>query len=411
MYTQDYQKNKTFRLVHNPPFANNYARTLLLLDRGEGCRLFDADDRAYLDFGSGIAVNALGHGREDLAEIAAAQMKKIIHVSNLYTTEPALQCAGRLMHLGNFDAVYFGNSGTEAVEAALKFARLYALRTKGEGNHRIASFSGAFHGRTMGALSATHTPAYQDPFRPLVPGCLALPYNDVDALEETLDESFAAVIVEPLQGEGGLRSVSPEFAEALNRICRKNDIALIADEVQTGLGRTGEILASSWTGLTPDMVTLAKPLAGGLPLSAVLVPERINKLIKVGEHASTFGGGPVTTAVAGAVLDIVCDAAFLKRVQEAGDHLHKRLQEICDKNPLAMEVRGHGLLAGIAIGYPERDAKSRMGSLIEKLQERGLLALRSGTNILRIAPPLIIKNEQIDEGCEIIASVLAEETE
>ena len=411
MYKQDYQKNKTFRLVHNPPFANNYARTLLLLDHGEGCWLFDADGRRYLDFGSGIAVNALGHGREDLAEIAAEQMKKIIHVSNLYTTEAAIQCAGRLMHLGNFDAVYFGNSGTEAVEAALKFARLYALRTRGEGHHRIASFSGAFHGRTMGALSATPTPAYQDPFRPLVPGFQALPYNDIEALERTLDDSFAAVIVEPLQGEGGLRSVSPGFAEALNRICREKDIVLIADEVQTGLGRTGEILASSWAGLNPDLVTLAKPLAGGLPLSAVLVPERINRQIKVGEHASTFGGGPVTTAVAGAVLDIICDAAFIRRVREAGEYLHERLQDICDRVPLAREVRGRGLLAGIAVGYPEKDAKSRMGNLIEKMQERGLLALRSGTNIMRIAPPLIIENEQIDEGCEIIASVLAEETE
>jgi acetylornithine/N-succinyldiaminopimelate aminotransferase len=411
MYKQDYAKNKTFKLVYNPPFANNYARTLLLLDHGKGCYLFDADGNRYLDFGSGIAVNALGHGREDLAAIAAEQMKKIVHVSNLYTTEPALQCAGRLMHLGNFDAVYFGNSGTEAVEAALKFARLYALRTKGEGHHRIASFSGAFHGRTMGALSATHTPAYQDPFRPLVPGCTALPYNDVDALKNNLDDSYAAVIVEPLQGEGGLRSVTPGFAEALNSICREMDIVLIADEVQTGLGRTGEILACSWAGLNPDMVTLAKPLAGGLPLSAVLVPERINKQINVGEHASTFGGGPVTTAVAGAVLDIICDAGFIKQVQEAGEHLHRRLKEICQSSMLAKEVRGHGLLAGIAVGYPEKDAKLRMGSLIEKLQDRGLLALRSGINILRIAPPLIIEKDQIDEGCDIIAAVLAEETE
>jgi acetylornithine/N-succinyldiaminopimelate aminotransferase len=404
------KSEKSFKFAHHPPFANNYARTLLLIERGEGSRLFDADGNAYLDFGSGIAVNALGHGREDLARIAAGQMKKVIHVSNLYTTEPALQCAGRLIHLGDFDAVYFGNSGTEAVEAALKFARLFSLRTKGEGNHRIASFSGAFHGRTMGALSATPTAAYQDPFKPLVPGYLTLPFNDLEAAKKALDGSFAAVIVEPLQGEGGLNAVTPEFAAGLNEICAEKGIILIADEVQTGLGRTGEILASSWSGLKPDMVTLAKPLAGGLPLSAVLIPEKVNRHIRVGEHASTFAGGPVTTAVAGAVLDIVCEAGFIAAVRDKSEHLRRRLERICSEIPLAAGVRGRGLLMGLEIAYPEEEAKKSMGTLLEKLQDRGLLALRSGANILRIAPPLIIEKEELDRGCDIIAAVLEDES-
>ncbi len=401
--------NKSFQFAHNPPLPNTYARSLLLIDHGKGSWLFDADGNKYLDFGSGIAVNSLGHGREDLAEIAAEQMKKVVHVSNLYTTEPTLQCAGRLVNMGDFDAVYFGNSGTEAVEAALKFARLYAMRTKGEGHHKIASFSGAFHGRTLGALSATPTAAYQDPFKPLVPGYVTLPYNDTAALEETLDDSFAAVIVEPLQGEGGLKNVTPEFASALNKICRKYDIALIADEVQTGLSRTGEILASSWAGLEPDMVTLAKPLAGGLPLSAVLIPERINNQIKVGDHASTFGGGPVTTAVAAAVLDKLCDYSFILEVQKKGAHLASRLAAMCEKYPQAKSVRGKGLLAGLEMNYSGDDLKAKMGALLTKLQKKGLLALRSGTNILRIAPPLVIEISEIDEGCDIIEAVLAEE--
>ncbi len=399
---------KSFKIANHPPFPNTYARRMLLIDRGKGSYLIDADGNRYLDFGSGIAVNSLGHGRKDLAEIAAAQMEKVVHVSNLYTTEAALHCAGRLVHLGDFQAVYFGNSGTEAVEAALKFARAYSLRTKGAGHHRVASFSGAFHGRTMGALSATPTEAYQEPFAPLVPGFEALPFNDIGAAEKLLDGSFAAVILEPLQGEGGLHSVTPEFAAALNRICAEHNIILIADEVQCGLGRTGEILASSWAGLQPDMVTLAKPLAGGLPLSAVLIPEKVNKHLNPGEHASTFGGGPVTTAVAGAVLDILTDYRFLEEVRRKGEHLTHLLEEICSRSSLAKEVRGRGMLQGIEIDYPEEEAKLKMKELLERLQNKGLLALRSGSNILRIAPPLTISIEEIDEGCGIIAAVLNE---
>lgn len=400
---------KSFKIANHPPFPNTYARRMLLIDHGEGSYLFDADGNRYLDFGSGIAVNSLGHGRKDLAEIAAAQMERVIHVSNLYTTEATLHCAGRLVHLGDFQAVYFGNSGTEAVEAAIKFARAYSLRTKGEGKHRVASFTGAFHGRTLGALSATPTAAYQAPFAPLVPGFEALPFNDIESAETRLDESFAALIVEPLQGEGGLNSVSPEFAAALNRICAEKDIILIADEVQCGLGRTGEILASSWAGLQPDMVTLAKPLAGGLPLSAVLIPEKVNQTLQPGEHASTFGGGPVTTAVAGAVLDILTNYRFLEEVRSKAEHLTQGLKAICEAHPQAVDVRGRGMLQGIEMDYPAQEAKLKMQALLEKLQNRGVLALRSGVNILRIAPPLTISTEEIDEGCGIIAAALGEE--
>lgn len=247
------------------PFPRNYASKMLVLERGEGVYLYDVDGKKYVDFGSGIAVNALGHGREKLAEIAAEQMKKLIHVSNLYTTEASLELGHKLIGTGGFDAVHLGNSGSEANEAALKYARLYSKRTKGEGHHKILSFRNGFHGRTLGALAVTPTPKYQEPFGPLMEGCVALPYNDVAALEETLDDTFAAVMVEPVQGEGGLEVMTKEFAEALNRLCAEKDVILIADEVQTGLGRTGEFYASAALGLKPDIITLAKPLAGGSP--------------------------------------------------------------------------------------------------------------------------------------------------
>ena len=235
--------------VEGVPFPKNYSSRFLMLTRGEGVRVEDRAGNRYLDFGAGIAVNALGYGREDLARAAYEQMLKLVHVSNLYATEPATELAAELVASGPFAAVHFGNSGTEANEAALKYARLYAHRTRGEGHHKILCFEGAFHGRTLGALSCTPSAKYQDPFRPLLPGVEVLPFNDPATLEETLDDSFAAVIVEVVQGEGGLACMSPEFSGALVRTCRRNDVILIADEVQTGLSRTGTLYAAAFSGL------------------------------------------------------------------------------------------------------------------------------------------------------------------
>ncbi len=312
------QENSTIdsAITQNPPFPKNYAPQFLVLEKGEGCYLEDIKGNRYLDFGSGIAVNALGYGRKDLAAIASKQMEKVVHVSNLYTTRPALKLASKLIGLGNFEAVHFGNSGSEANEAAIKYSRAYSLRTKGEGHHKVLAFSGSFHGRTMGALSATSTAKYRDPFSPLPLGFEFAPFNDVDALKEKLDDSFAAVIVEPLQGEGGLTPMSESFAAELNKLCKKHNVILIADEVQVGLGRTGLPLTSAWFGLKPDIVSLAKPLAGGLPLSATLIPKKVNDIIQIGDHGTTFGGGPVTCAVADAVLDIILEPQFLNQVQK-----------------------------------------------------------------------------------------------
>ena len=298
-------------IVTDHPFPNAFSPEMLLLEHGSGCRVTDAAGKSYLDLGAGIAVNALGYGREDLADVAAAQMRKLVHVSNLYTTGPALELAGKLTG-DRFAAVQYMNSGAEANESALKFARMYAHRgEKNAERHKILAFTGGFHGRTYGALACTATPKYQEPFRPMLPGVEVAPYNDVEALRKTLDGTFAGVIVEVVQGEGGLQSMTPEFAAALGACRDEHDLILIADEVQTGLGRTGHLFASDSFGLKPDIVTLAKPLAGGLPLSAVLLPAAVNDRLHFGEHGTTFGGGPVTCALASHVFDILTDPAFL----------------------------------------------------------------------------------------------------
>jgi acetylornithine/N-succinyldiaminopimelate aminotransferase len=397
-------------MVRGTPLPKQYGTDLLVLKEGKGVYLWDAAGKRYIDFGSGIAVNGLGHGRDDLAETAAAQMRRLVHTSNLYTTEPALELAEKLIASGPFAAVHFGNSGTEANEAALKYARLYAKRVKGEGCHKLLSFTHAFHGRTLGALSVTPNAHYQEPFAPLIGGVECCAYNDPAALEKILDKSFAGVIVEVVQGEGGLTCMTPAFAEALNRLCEKYDSILIADEVQTGLGRTGSLYASGPAGLKPDIITLAKPLAGGLPISATLIPEKINTLLNVGDHGTTFGGGPVTTAVASRVWDIISAPAFLAGVAQKGDIFAGELGKIAAAratgNIRAGEIRGKGLLRGLEIIAPEDKTADVMKAILTQAREKGMLILRSGKNIVRLAPPLVISEAEIREGAGILAAAL-----
>ncbi|MBT3272275.1 MAG: aspartate aminotransferase family protein [Spirochaetales bacterium] len=381
------------------PFPNCFSAEMLVLEKGSGVYIEDIAGKTYLDFGSGISVNALGYGRTDLADAASEQMAKLIHISNLYATPPSIDLGNRLLKLGNFSAVQFGNSGSEANEAAIKFSRLYSLRKKGEGNHRLLCFNNAFHGRTMGALSCTPTAKYQEPFAPLVPGVSVCDFNDSKQVEELLDETFAAVLVEVVQGEGGMNVMTPEFVETLNTLCRKYDIMLIADEVQTGLGRCGKALASDAVGLVPDIVTIAKPLAGGLPLSATLIPAKIDKELIPGHHGTTFGGGPVTTAVAGKVLDVVLDEAFLAELEENAAYLESRLQEIAQKNPGITGVKGLGMLKGLEIDPARAD---KLPEIMAALQADGLLILRSGVSVLRIAPPLVISKEELKKGLSMI---------
>ena len=392
-------------IVTDHPFPNAFSPEMLLLEHGSGCRVTDAAGKSYLDLGAGIAVNALGYGREDLADVAAAQMRKLVHVSNLYTTGPALELAGKLTG-DRFAAVQYMNSGAEANESALKFARMYAHRgEKNAERHKILAFTGGFHGRTYGALACTATPKYQEPFRPMLPDVEIAPYNDVEALRKTLDGTFAGVIVEVVQGEGGLQSMTPEFAAALNACRDEHDLILIADEVQTGLGRTGHLFASDSAGLKPDIVTLAKPLAGGLPLSAVLLPAAVNDRLHFGEHGTTFGGGPVTCALASHVFDILTDPAFLAAVRERGEQLRQGLESLREAHALGPVV-GAGLLRGVHVPGKAGE-QPRIQALSTALRAAGVLVLRSGDDVMRIAPPLVISADEIAEGLRGMDTALA----
>ncbi len=395
-------KTKDPAVATDLPFPRQYGTELLVIARGKGVWLQDIAGKKYLDFAGGIAVNALGYGRADLARTAADQMRKLSHISNLFTTEPALSLARLMLAKGpyKFASVFFGNSGTEANEAALKYARLYALRTRGTGHDRLLCFENGFHGRTLGALSCTPSAKYQEPFQPLLPDVSVAPYNDVAALQNALDDRVAGVIVEVLQGEGGMRTMSPEFAKALNEGCRRTGAILIADEVQTGMARTGTFYGSEGVGLEPDIITLAKPLAGGLPLSAVLIPEKVNNLIHMGEHGTTFGGGPVTTAVAARVWKVISQPGFAERVRSRGEFLRKQLEALKDRKASVGALFGRGLLQGFEYKGPD------VRELLARLQARGLLALRSGTNVVRLAPPLIISEAEITHGIRTIEEAL-----
>ena len=447
------------RFVTSSPFPRNYAAELLNIVSGKGVYVTDASGKRYLDFGSGIAVNALGYGLKDLSRRLRRQVKELVHISNLFANTPAVELARRLLELRvegsekRFAAVHFGNSGAEANEAAIKYARLYAMATKGPGHHKMLSFSHGFHGRTLGALSVTPTEKYRRKFEPLIPGCESAPYNDPEAARNAIDSSFAAVIVEVVQGEGGLTVMSEEFAKALNEACAAHDVILIADEIQTGLGRTGQLLGSSVVGLDPDIVSLSKPLAAGLPLSATLIPAKVNDHVEVGDHGTTFGGGPVTAEAGLYMLERITAPGFLQGVRERAAHLDRRLGELVADLPCVAGLRGTGLLRGLEIvasansaagnpgstgpgsnapgpgsvgqpgstgpgnsaagtDQPERTAEAgaeRLGDIMKGARERGLLILRSGKNILRIAPPLIITEKEIDRGVEILRSVLEEE--
>jgi predicted acetylornithine/succinylornithine family transaminase len=400
-------------LTKDTPFARSYAREVLQITRGKGVYLWDANGTRYLDLGSGIAVNAFGYGDRGLAGVVAKQMKDLIHVSNLYATPPALDLGYRLLEFAGtvgrapFTGVHFGNSGSEANEGAIKYARLYAHETRGPGHHKILSFDHAFHGRTMGSLSATPKEAYRKKFEPLVPGFETIPFNDIAALEATLDNTFAAVIVEPVQGEGGLKPITPEFAAALNEITARHDVLLIADEIQTGLGRLGDFFGSTAPGLTPDIVTLSKPLAAGLPLSATLIPDRVNSLVSPGDHGTTFGGGPVTSRAALYVLERLTAPGFIDAVRQRAESLDAGLTALQSRFEFVGELRGRGMLRGLEITLEEHQ-DTLFPEIIPLARNRGLLILRSGENVIRIAPPLIISEKELQQGLSLLTDTLTE---
>ena len=368
---------------------------------GEGSWLIAGDGSRYLDFTSGIAVNALGYGDPDVAAaIRAALDAGLVHTSNLFRTRPAGELAEWLAGHSFADRVFFCNSGAEANEGAIKFARRWAREAAGEERTEIVAFRGGFHGRTLGALSATDRPAYQDPFRPLVPGARFCEVGGVAGVEEALAGGrVAAVFIEPIQGEGGVLPVPHEFLRALRRLCDQAGALLVFDEVQVGLGRTGTLWAYEASGVTPDLLTVAKPLAGGLPMGAVLLTERVAQAIRPGDHATTFGGGPLVASAALAACRKIGDPAFLAEVRRKGDLLADRLGALALRRREVGAVRGAGMIWGVQVSVPA-------GEVVARALEAGLLLCTAGPDVVRIVPPLVATDEELFRGLSLLEEVL-----
>lgn len=373
-----------------------------LFVRAHGVHVYDEAGRAYLDFVSGIGVNALGYDSDTVnAAVTQALATGLVHLSNLYRTEPAAALAQLLVDASFADRAFFCNSGAEANEAAFKFARRWARTRGGPDKHEIVALRNSFHGRLFGALAATDRPAMQAPFTPLMPGVRFIDPADPASWEPVLDRArTAAIIAEPVQGEGGVQPLPPELLARLRAAADENDALLIFDEVQCGLGRTGHLFAYEACGIVPDVLTLAKPLAGGLPMGAVLLTERVAQTVQPGDHATTFGGGPLVASVAAAVFARIAEPAFLAGVRARGEYLHARLHALAAASQRVREVRGTGLMWGIELTEPA-------APIAAAALERGLLVATAGERVLRLLPPLVVTNADVDAALAVLSEVLA----
>ncbi|MBA2848162.1 aspartate aminotransferase family protein [Thermosulfuriphilus ammonigenes] len=382
--------------------ARTYQRFPVAFVRGQGSRLWDEEGREYLDFVSGIAVCALGHCPEVVVEAIKDQAQRLLHTSNLYWTAPQTEVAQILCENSFADRVFFVNSGAEAVEAAFKCARRYSYQKYGPGRHEIIALWHSFHGRTMGALSLTGQRKYWEGFEPLVPGVKHVPPEDISALTEAIGPATCAVILEPIQGEGGVRPLSADYLLEVRRLCDEHDLVLIFDEIQVGLGRTGHLFAYQGLGIEPDLLTLAKALGGGLPIGALLGRERVMSALVPGSHASTFGGNPVACAAAKAVLETLLGPDFLDEVRLKGAQLAKALERLRRDFPeLVLDVRGRGLIWGLELSFPAKE-------LADRLFERRILTVPAGEKVLRFLPPLTVAYREIDAVVAAVKEVLGE---
>lgn len=384
-------------------FTPNYAPAELVIDRGEGCYVWDLEGRRYLDLVAGIAVSALGHHHPKLVAAIKAQADKVLHTSNLYLNQPSIELAERLVRHSFGKRVFFCNSGAEANEAAIKLARRYAF-TRGETERvKIYSFDKSFHGRTMGALTATAQPKYHEGFRPLPEGFGYLTM-DLAAVEAAIDQHTAAVIIEPVQGEGGVRVPPPGFLAALRRICTEKGALLIFDEVQIGLGRSGAMFGYQLEGVTPDIMSLAKGLGGGLPIGAIVTTDAIAPALNVGSHGTTFGGNPMACAAGLAVFDVLESPGFLERVRATGLAFEAGLRAIAHTYGGVSEVRGRGLLLGMALN---KDAGFEAKEVVKACRDLGVLVHVAGPDVVRLLPPLILGPVELAEGLSAIDRAFA----
>ncbi|MGC1759613.1 MAG: aspartate aminotransferase family protein [Candidatus Cybelea sp.] len=378
---------------------NTYARASLTIVAGQGCELIDHQGRRYLDFIGGLAVSALGHAHPVIADAVAAQARRLTHASNLYDHEPAATLARELVARSKMSGAFFCNSGTEANEAAIKLARKWAYRQSGGARHTVLACTGSFHGRTLGSLAATDNAAYREGFEPLPAGFAFVRFNDSDALRRALDDRVAAFIVEPVQGESGVNVAQEDFLAEARRLCNERGALLIFDEVQSGMGRTGSLFAFEQFGVRPDVVTMAKALANGLPIGAVLADERCAAGFAPGDHGSTFGGSPVPCAAALAHLrlrdELDLDAHVLRRSRR----LLEALTQLAQRVPDVLETpRGRGLLIGVPVRSPHRAT-----AIVAEARQCGLLIGSAGNNTLRFAPPLIVSSDDVERALSLLA--------
>jgi len=377
----------------------NYGRQPVVIERGQGTRVWDTEGKEYLDFVGGLAVNVLGHAHPVVAEAVARQAAQLIHTSNLYYTRPMIELAKLLVEHSCLDRVFFCNSGTEAIETAIKLARRWGHDEK-NGAFEVVSMNDGFHGRTTGALAATGTARYREPFEPLAPGFKHVPWNDLEAVRSATGLRTVAVLLEPIQGEGGVNMPAPGYLKGIREWCTQNNILLILDEIQTGIGRTGTLFAYEQEGIEPDIMCLAKGLAGGVPIGAVLAREDLAAHLVPGDHGTTFGANPLATATGLATLKYILDEDIPARAVAASERLVARLRSIEDRLPLVNEVRGRGML--LAIGLTQDSA----ADVVAACRERGLLVNNVRPNAVRLMPPLNVTDAEIDQACDILEQAL-----
>ena len=380
-------------------FLQVYSRPDFVIERGEGCYLYDTEGRRYLDLVAGIAVNALGYKDPDVTAAIREHAEDVLHVSGLYHNTASASLARKLVESTSWASkVFLTNSGAEAIEGALKFSRRYAGEHYGTHKHLIVSFSGSFHGRTMGAVAITSREKYRLPYEPVMQGVRFAEFNDPSAID-AIGEDVCAVVIEPIQGEGGLSVARNEFLQALRQRCDAVGALLVFDEIQCGMGRTGTLWAHQQMGVEPDIMTVAKPLGGGLPIGAILMRQKVADAMHVGDHGSTFAGGPFISAIAERVFVKISDPAFLEHVREISDYLAESLDDLAANNPKVLELRGRGLMRGIRVDGAASVVR-------EAAQQHGLLVATAGDDVLRMVPPLILGREQVDEAIQKLGTAL-----
>ncbi|MDZ4736273.1 MAG: aspartate aminotransferase family protein [Rhodospirillaceae bacterium] len=381
------------------PVMPTYARFDLAFERGEGAYLIATDGRRYLDFASGIAVTALGHAHPHLVAALKAQAEKLWHSSNLYRIPGQERFGQRLVDASFADSVFFTNSGVEAIECGLKLVRKYHDETGNPERYRVITCRGAFHGRSLATISAGRQEKHIKGFEPLVDGFDQVAFENLNEMRAAITKETAAILIEPVQGEGGMRAASVEYLQGLRAVCDEFGLLLFLDEVQCGMGRTGKLFAHEWAGIRPDIVATAKGIGGGFPVGACLATEKVASVLTAGSHGTTFGGNPLAMAVGNAVLDVMLADGFLDRVVKTGDYLRRRAESVAAAHPKQIRaVRGKGLMLGLECVVPNTE-------MVARLMGAGLLTVGAGDNVVRLLPPLIVENAQVDEAVQIIDAV------